>query len=91
MLSAVLICMNCRILSVRELRSLLSMLSDLPIQLKHVESFQGILQSCDEAYNGTRPSVEPIEYETHYDPDMVSQETSLFTKIISGLHSNNNL
>ncbi len=78
MLSAVLICMNCRILSVRELRSLLSILSDLPIQLKHVESFQSTLQSCDEAYNGTRPSVEPIEYETHYDPDMVSQETSLF-------------
>ena len=63
---------NDRILSVRELRSLLSMLSDLPIELKHVESFQGILESCDEAYNGTRPSVEPIEYETLYDPDMVS-------------------
>lgn len=60
-----------RILSVRELRTLLSMLSELPIELKHVENFQSMLESCDKAYNGTRPLVEPIEYETHYDPDMV--------------------
>ncbi len=48
------------------------MLSELPIELKHVEEFQEMLDSCDRNYNGTRPSVEPIEYETHYDPDMVS-------------------
>ena len=31
-----------------------------------------MLEACDQAYNGTRPIVEPIEYETHYDPDLVS-------------------
>ena len=57
------------------------MLSDLPIELKHVESFQSMLESCDQAYNGTRPNVEPIEYETHYDPDLVSSSPYTFTLI----------
>ncbi len=63
----------------RELRTLLSMFSELPIELKHVEEFQEMLESCDRKYNGTRPSVEPIEYETHYDPDMVNNSCVPFS------------
>ena len=62
---------DCRILSVRELRTLLAMISDLPLHLGLVHSFEGILRQCDQHYNGTRPTVDPLEYETHYDPNLV--------------------
>ena len=63
--------MTCRILSVRELRTLLAMISDLPLHLGMVHSFEELLRDCDKQYNGTRPSVDPLEYETHYDPNLV--------------------
>ncbi len=59
------------ILSVRELRTLLSRITDLPLGLEAVNNFESLLRECDKHYNGTRPSVDPIEFETHYDPDLV--------------------
>ena len=67
--------MTFRILSVRELRTLLAMISELPLHLGTVHSFESLLQSCERRYNGTRPTVDPIEYETHYDPNLVSLQT----------------
>ncbi|CAI8026125.1 N-acetylglucosamine-1-phosphotransferase subunits alpha/beta, partial [Geodia barretti] len=58
------------ILSVRELRTLLAMVSELPLHLGVVHSFESLLRECDDQYNGTRPTVDPIEYETHYDPNL---------------------
>lgn len=62
-----------RILSVRELRTMLAMFSELPIDMDDVRGFEDLLRSCDKEYNGTRPSIAPIEYDTHYDPDLVSE------------------
>jgi len=50
----------------------LAKISDLPIDLKAVHKFEDLLRKCDREYNGTRPSVDPVEFETHYDPDLVS-------------------
>ena len=61
-----------RILSVRELRTMLAKFSELPIDLDDVRNFENLLRTCNEKYNRTRPSISPIEYETHYDPDLVS-------------------
>ena len=35
-------------------------------------SISNLLRTCDEKENGTRPSISPIEYETHDDHDLVS-------------------
>lgn len=51
---------------------MLAKFSELPIDLDDVRNFENLLRTCDEKYNGTRPSISPIEYETHYDPDLVS-------------------
>lgn len=64
------------ILSVRELRTLLSRVGNLPLDLQTVNSFEDLLRQCDKQYNGTRPSVDPIEFETHYDPDLVGVSLS---------------
>ena len=50
---------------------MLAMFSDLPIDLEDVRNFENLLRSCDKEYNGTRPSISPVEYDTHYDPDLV--------------------
>ena len=55
----------------RELRTLLAMISSLPLHLGTVHEFEDMLRECDRKYNGTRPSVEPLLYETHYDPNLV--------------------
>ena len=52
---------------------MLAMFSELPIDMEDVRGFEDLLRSCDNEYNGTRPSISPIEYETHYDPDLVSE------------------
>ena len=52
---------------------MLAMFSELPIDTDDVRSFEDLLRSCDKEYNGTRPSIAPIEYDTHYDPDLVSE------------------
>ena len=62
----------CSILSVRELRTLLVKLSTLPVALEDIEKFENMLKKCGRSYNGSPPSVDPIEYETHYDPELVS-------------------
>ena len=69
--------MTCRILSVRELRTLLAMISELPLHLGIVHSFEDLLRECDKHYNGTRPSVDPLEFETHYDPNLVCSHSTL--------------
>ena len=51
---------------------MLAKFSELPIDLDDVRNFENLLRTCNEKYNGTRPSISPIEYETHYDPDLVS-------------------
>ena len=51
---------------------MLAKFSELPIDLDDVRNFEKLLRTCDEKYNGTRPSISLIEYETHYDPDLVS-------------------
>lgn len=55
----------------RELRTLLAKITDLPINLQAVHNFEDLLHKCDKEYNGTRPTVDPVEFETHYDPDLV--------------------
>ena len=64
--------MTRRILSVRELRTLLALVSDLPLHLGTVHSFEDLLRDCQKHYNGTPPSVAPLEYEINYDPNLVS-------------------
>ena len=65
-------CPSPSILSVRELRTLLAQVNSLPLELSAIQNFEGMLRDCDKDFNGTRPSVDPIEFETHYDPDLVS-------------------
>lgn len=48
------------------------MISELPLHLGIVHEFEALLRECDKHYNGTRPIIDPIEYETHYDPNLVS-------------------
>ena len=50
---------------------MLAMFSELPIDLEDVRNFENLLRSCDKEYNGTRPSISPVEYDTHYDQDLV--------------------
>ena len=82
MTSQVRSCDPHRILSVRELRTLLAMVSELPLHLGVVHSFESLLRECDNQYNGTRPTVDPIEYETHYDPNLVSFTTRLLVSLL---------
>ena len=63
----------------RELRTLLAMVSPLPLHLGTVHDFENLLHKCEEKFNGTRPSVDPIQYETHYDPNLVSLHSVLHT------------
>ena len=67
-----------RILSVRELRTLLAMVSTLPLDLQTVHQFEALLRECDQNFNGTRPSVDPVEFETHYDPDLVRYDVMVW-------------
>ena len=53
---------------------MLAMFSELPIDMEDVQGFEDLLRSCDKEYNGTRPSITPIEYDTHYDADLVSEK-----------------
>ena len=62
----------------RELRTLLAMISELPLHLGIVHDFEALLRDCDQRYNGTRPSVDPVEFETHYDPNLVSAGSSIY-------------
>ena len=39
--------------------------------MEDVEGFENTLKKCGRSYKDTPPSVDPIEYETHYDPDLV--------------------
>ena len=59
------------ILSVRELRTLLVRLKGVPLTANIINSFEGVLKDCDVQYNHSSPSIDPLEYETHYDPDLV--------------------
>ena len=61
-----------RILSVRELRTLMARVTDLPLDAKKTDAFESILRNCQGTYNGSVPTVDPVEFETHYDPDLVS-------------------
>ena len=63
---------SCRILSARELRTLLTHVEDLPITLSSLNRFQWMLGNCSKRYNGTAPELPPEAYETHYDPSFVS-------------------
>ena len=63
---------SCRILSARELRTLLTHVEDLPITLSSLNRFQWMLGNCSKRYNGTSPELPPEAYETHYDPSFVS-------------------
>ena len=47
-------------------------LSSLPLGMEDVTNFETMLKKCGRSYEGTPPTVDPIEYETHYDPDLVS-------------------
>ena len=46
--------------------------STLPLTMEDVDKFENMLKKCGRSYKGEIPSVDPIEYETHYDPDLVS-------------------
>ncbi|KAL5473979.1 hypothetical protein EMCRGX_G028549 [Ephydatia muelleri] len=58
------------ILSVRELRTLMARVTDLPLDAKKTDAFESILRNCQGTYNGSVPTVDPVEFETHYDPDL---------------------
>ena len=62
---------------------MLAKISNLPIDIKAVTSFEKMLKSCDMDYNGTHPSIEPILFDTLYDPDIVSGNNVL-SLIING-------
>ena len=61
----------CSILSVRELRTLLTVINGLPITMDDVHTLEDILKTCDEAYMWTHPQVSDMEYHTLYDPKLV--------------------
>ena len=52
---------------------MLVMVNALPIAVEDVVAFEQLLQECDEQFNGTRPTINPMEFETHYDPNMVGR------------------
>lgn len=56
----------------RELRTLLVKLEDTPLVYEKIKDFEDILKACARSYSENSPSVDPIEFETHYDPDLVS-------------------
>ena len=60
------------ILSVRELRTLLTLISELPIDMDDVKNLEELLKSCDTNYTGPRPHVTPRDYEMLYDSSLVS-------------------
>ena len=72
----------CSILSVRELRTLLVKTVDLPLTAGKIDDFEKMLRHCSNLYNTSMPSVDPIEFETHYDPDLV-RDIGLSLKCIS--------
>ena len=45
--------------------------STLPLTMEDVDKFENMLKKCGRSYKGEIPSVDPIEYETYYDPDQV--------------------
>ena len=59
------------ILSVRELRTLLVKLMDTPLTSQKIGDFEEMLKQCNSLYSMPTPSIDPIEFETHYDPDLV--------------------
>ena len=59
------------ILSVRELRTLLALISSLPITMEDVHKLEEMLKTCNKSYNGTAPQVSAMEYETLYDASLV--------------------
>ena len=61
---------------------MLAMFSELPIDLDDVHKFEALLRSCDKQFNGTRPSVSSIEYDTNYDPDLVSASSSILLSVV---------
>lgn len=56
----------------RELRTMLTLISSLPITMEDVSKLENILKTCDEEYTWPRPQVSELEYETLYDPKLVS-------------------
>ena len=64
----------CSILSVRELRTLLARVGGVPITLEEVHKFEQLLHNCSMKYTGPLPTVDPSEYETHYDPELVRHD-----------------
>ena len=63
-------------MSVRELRTLLARIEDVPITLGDIHRFEQILHNCSSNYTGPVPHVDPQDYETHYDPDLVDHTHS---------------
>ena len=55
----------------RELRTLLVKLKGVPLTAGVINDFEGVLKDCALKYNHSLPSVDPLEYETHYDPNLV--------------------
>lgn len=45
---------------------------DIPLTVKKIDEFENTLKECSQLYNHSLPSINPMEYETHYDPDLVS-------------------
>lgn len=58
------------ILSVRELRTLLVRLKGVPLTASVINDFEAVLKDCALKYNHSLPSVDPLEYETNYDPNL---------------------
>jgi UDP-N-acetylglucosamine-lysosomal-enzyme len=58
------------ILSVRELRTLLVKVMEIPLTSKKIHEFESMLRFCAHNFNGTSPSVDPMDFESHYDPDL---------------------
>ena len=69
-------------MSVRELRTLLVKTVDLPLTVSKIDDFEKMLRQCGQLYNTSFPSVDPVEFETHYDPDLVC-DIGLSLKCIS--------
>ena len=67
--------MLCSILSVRELRTLLAQLYDIPVTLPKIEELEKVLNDCRLNYTGTTPSIDPVEFEILYDPNLVSKQS----------------
>ena len=55
----------------RELRTLLVRLKGVPLTASVINDFEAVLKDCALKYNHSLPSVDPLEYETNYDPNLV--------------------